>query len=162
MTQIIKDHSITETDFKVVDAENASLEESNAILPLAFYLEHQAALVGRNDIGVWLDAGEEIEDIAPFANSLPIVALNFPAFSDGRAYSSANILRRKLGYEGEVRAIGDVRRDQLSQMVHCGFNAFELAEGQDIERCLDALNAFTYNYQASIAKPEPLFRQRQS
>lgn len=160
MPSIIKDQAITESEFSVVSAETASTETSNAILPLAFYLEHRAELKGRNDIGVWLEAGEEIEDLAEFVNEVPVVALNFPSFADGRAYSSANVLKRTLNFQGEVRAIGDVRRDQLSQMVHCGFNAFELADGQDADKCLQALQAFSHNYQATVASPEPLFRKR--
>ncbi|MFT5014291.1 MAG: hypothetical protein ACJAX5_001683 [Patiriisocius sp.] len=144
----------------VVDLQSASVEGSNVLLPLSYYLEHRDQLKGRNDIGVWLEAGDEIEDIAEFANELPVVALNFPAFADGRAYSSANILKRTMQYQGEIRAIGDVRRDQLSQMVHCGFNAFEVADGQDANKCLEALDAFTENYQATVANPEPLFRRR--
>lgn len=160
MTNLIKDQAITSSDFSVVDLESASVEAGNQILPLAFYLENKAALKGRNDIGVWLEAGEEIEDLEADIHDLPVIAFNFPAFADGRAYSSANVLRRKMAYEGEIRAIGDVRRDQLSQMLHCGFNAFELAEGQDPEKCLAALEAFTENYQSTVAQPEPLFRRR--
>ena len=160
MPSILKDQSITESEFTVVDSESASIEASNAILPLAFYLENRDALKGRNDIGVWLEAGEEIEDLAAFVNELPVVALNFPAFADGRAYSSANILKRTMQYQGEIRAIGDVRRDQLNQMVHCGFNAFELADGQDADKCIKALDGFSENYQSTVAAPEPLFRRR--
>jgi uncharacterized protein (DUF934 family) len=160
MPSIIKDRAIAESEFMVVDLQSASVEGSNTLLPLSYYLEHRDQLKGRNDIGVWLEAGDEIEDIAEFANDLPVVALNFPAFADGRAYSSANILKRTMQYQGEIRAIGDVRRDQLSQMVHCGFNAFEVADGQDANKCLEALDAFTENYQATVANPEPLFRRR--
>jgi len=160
MPSIIKDRAIAESEFTVVDAESASVEGSNVLLPLAYYLAHRDQLKGRNDIGIWLEAGDEIEDIAEFANELAVVALNFPAFADGRAYSSANILKRTMQYQGEIRAIGDVRRDQLSQMAHCGFNAFELADGQDANKCLEALDAFTENYQATVANPEPLFRRR--
>lgn len=160
MPSIIKDRAITESEFTVNDVENSSVDGSNAILPLTFYLEHRDQLIGRNDIGVWLEAGDEIEDVAEFVNELPIVALNFPAFADGRAYSSANILKRTMQYQGEIRAIGDVRRDQLSQMMHCGFNAFELADGQDANKCLEALDSFSDNYQSTVATPEPLFRRR--
>jgi len=160
MPSIIKDRAITASEFTVTDAEHATVDGSNAILPLAFYIEHRDQLVGRNDVGVWLEAGDEIEDIAEFVNELPVVALNFPAFADGRAYSSANILKRTLQYQGEIRAIGDVRRDQLSQMIHCGFNAFELANGQDANKCLEALDSFSDNYQSTVAIPEPLFRRR--
>lgn len=160
MPSLIKDRSITTSEFTVVDLEAATVEGSNQILPLSFYLENKDALQGRNDIGVWLEAGEEIEDLEAHIHNLPVIALNFPAFADGRAYSSANVLRRSMAYEGEIRAIGDVRRDQLNQMLNCGFNAFELAEGQDAEKCLAALEGFSQNYQSTVERPEPLFRRR--
>lgn len=160
MPSLIKNRELAESEFAVVDAETASLDSSHQILPMAFYLENRDALKGRNDIGVWLEAGEEIEELAAFVHDLPVIALNFPAFGDGRHYSSANILKRHLAYQGEIRAIGDVRRDQLEQLINCGFNTFELAEGQDASQCLSALDGFTHNYQATVERPEPLFRRR--
>ncbi|MEX0941940.1 MAG: DUF934 domain-containing protein [Pseudomonadales bacterium] len=160
MPTIIKDKSITETPFSAVSAEDADTMASNVLLPLAFWLEHQEELEGRNDVGVWVDADEEVEVLAGFVNSIPVIGLNFPNFYDGRSLSSATILRRTFGYEGELRAIGDVRRDQMEQMQRCGINAFELAQGQDPEKALASLEGFTYNYQVSVDRPAPLFRQR--
>lgn len=160
MPNLIKDRAVTDSEFSVVDNESADLSASNQLVPLEFYLANQEALKGRNDIGVWLEAGEEIETIADQVHELPVIALNFPAFGDGRNYSSANILKRTLKYQGEIRAIGDVRRDQIHQMLDCGFNAFELADGQDIEKCLAALDGFSQNYQSTVERPEPLFRRR--
>ncbi len=161
MQTIIRDNRVTESKFTVVDSQ-ADLEFSNIILPLALFLERKASLRTRSDIGVWLEADEDIELIEEFAKQLPVIALNFPAFNDGRAYSSANILRRKLGYQGEVRAIGDVRRDQLEQMIRCGFDSFALADGQDVQAALSGIKSFSYSYQPSIDRPDPLFRQRNS
>ena len=108
---------------------------------------------------VRVDAGEEIEVIADQLASIEVVALAFPAFSDGRAYSSASILRRTYGFTGEIRAIGDVRIDQLEQMVRCGFDTFELADGQDSALAAEKLAGFTYSYQSTIDR-KPLFHTR--
>lgn len=108
---------------------------------------------------VWLDADQEVEALSPYLDSIKVIALNFPAFSDGRAYSGANLLRQKYGYTGEIRAIGDVRIDQLDQMVRCGFDAFLLAEGQSAERALKQLGGFSFSYQPTVDRP-PLFRHR--
>ena len=159
MPIIIKDKAITDSEFQVAD-ETVDISTSNVLLPLATYLANKEALVGRNDIGIWLEAGENVEDIEQLANSVPIIGLNFPSFGDGRAYSSANILRRKFNYQGELRAIGDVRRDQLEQMQRCGFNSFQMADGQDVEKSLAGLEGFSYNYQTSIDRPDPLFQKR--
>lgn len=160
MPRIIKDKAITDSPFVAVSAEDANLKSSNVLLPLVFWLEHRDLLTGRNDIGVWIDADEEVEVLADCVNSIPVIGLNFPTFFDGRSLSSATILRRTLGYEGELRAIGDVRRDQMDQMQRCGINAFQLAENQDPEQALAGLAGFTYNYQNSVDRPAPLFRQR--
>lgn len=160
MPTIIIDKAIADSPFAPVDKAGADVTANNTILPLEVYLEHRDELKGRGDVGVWIDAHEEVEEIADFVDELPVIAVNFPAFFDGRSLSSANILRRRYGYEGELRAIGDVRRDQLDQMQRCGINAFQLAAGQDIEQALSSLSGFTYNYQSSIDRPEPLFRTR--
>jgi uncharacterized protein (DUF934 family) len=160
MPAIIKNNSISESAFAPVTAEAADIKASNVLLPLKVWLEHRDELKGRNDIGIWLDADEEVEEIADVADEIPVIGLNFPSFFDGRSLSSANILRRKYGFSGELRAIGDVRRDQLEQMFRCGFDAFQLADGQDHEAALAGLKQFSHSYQAAIDRKEPLFLQR--
>lgn len=155
MAEFIKDGELTATDYQVV-ADDAGESTRHPIITLEQFL----ALTHKpNEIGVWLEADEEVESIESYLAELPVVALNFPAFNDGRAYSSANILRRKFGYQGEIRAIGDVRADQLEQMVRCGFDAFELNEDQNTELALSKLNGFSYSYQHTVDR-EPLFRVR--
>ena len=110
---------------------------------------------------VFIDADEDIESIKEFISNLAVIALNFPAFSDGRSYSSANLLRREYGYQAELRAVGDVRIDQLEQMTRCGFNAFQLADEQSVERGLEKLEGFSFSYQPAFNR-EPLFRKRSS
>jgi len=165
MPTIIRDSAIIESPFWVVSldevTENSGVsDQPNALLPQAFFLQHQTALAGRKDLGVWLASSDDVEALAGLVHQLPVVALHFPMFGDGRAYSSAVILRTRLQYQGEIRAIGDVRRDELEQMQRCGINAFQLAEDQDIHASLQALSAFSFSYQASIDRPTPLFRQR--
>ena len=160
MPKIIKDQAIEDSALSVASVDEASLAASNVLLPLKFWLSHRNELKGRNDVGIWLNADEEAEDLGDLANEVPVIALHFPAFSDGRSLSNATLLRRRFGFTGELRAIGDVRRDQLEQMHRCGFNAFELASGQDPQKALAGLEGFTYNYQDSIDRPIPLFRKR--
>ena len=159
MSQIIRDQSIVDTEYNVV-TEVTDPGATGQILPVATLEEHIADLKGRTDLGVWLDAGEDIETIADYLQQISVVALNFPSYNAGRALSSANILRRLYGFEGEIRAIGDVRRDQLEQMQRCGFNSYAMAECQDIEASLQGLTGFSHSYQAAIDRTEPLFRSR--
>ncbi len=127
--------------------------------PLATLEEFLAA--DQKPTAVFIDSDEDIESIREFASTLSVIALHFPSFLDGRPYSSANILRREYGYTTELRAVGDIRIDQLEQMVRCGFNAFQLADGQNIEQGLERLRGFSFSYQPAFNR-EPLFRARAS
>lgn len=117
----------------------ATLEEAGnarAILPLGAYvaLDEQTRRDGRSRIGVELQPGEQIDAILPFLESLPVVALAFPAFNDGRSYSKAQLLRTRHGYEGEIRATGDVLIDQIPHMLRTGFTAFEVTNPTALAR----------------------------
>ena len=127
--------------------------------PLATLAEFMAA--DQKPTAVLIDSDQDIEDIREFASTLAVIALNFPSFLDGRAYSSANLLRREYGYKAELRAVGDIRIDQLEQMARCGFNAFQLADGQNIEQGLERLQGFSFSYQPAFNR-EPIFRARVS
>ena len=88
------------------------------------------------------------------------VEVNFPKFGDGRGYSIARLLRVRRGYRGELRAVGHITRDLLYYMESCGFDAFELREGENPQEALAAFEGFSESYQASVARPQPLFRRR--
>jgi uncharacterized protein (DUF934 family) len=103
------------------------------------------------------------DDPAAFADRLPgvaVVAVSFPKFGDGRGYSIGRLLRERHGYKGELRAVGEVARDHLQLMAQCGFDAFELREGEDVADALAAFEDFSESYQSSAAQPLPLFRRR--
>lgn len=133
----------------------------NFIVPLQFWKLYQDEL---NDydgaIAVWINSDENPAQIADELQSLPLIALNFPVFSDGRSYTNARELRQKYGYKGEIRAIGDVLRDQLYYMAQCGFDSFEIRHDQEAELCLEAFKDFKTGYQSTIPEPTPLFRRR--
>ena len=112
------------------------------------------------DIAIWLDSDENVNDIGSDLRQFTLIALNFPVFSDGRSYTNARELRQHLNYEGEIRAIGDVLRDQMFYMARCGFDSFEIRHDQDPDACLSAFNDFQTGYQSSIDEPNPLFRRR--
>jgi uncharacterized protein (DUF934 family) len=154
MTNFIKNGASASCEYHTGGTDDEV--KSKSIVPLAVYME----LANRDgDIGVWLDADEEVETVSAYLQNIPVVALNFPVFSDGRSYSSANILRQKYAFTGEIRAIGDVRIDQLEQMARCGFDAFELNDDQDIEQAVGRFKGFSFSYQNTVDR-EPLFRQR--
>ena len=106
---------------------------------------------------------EATDDPALVAGALAkarVVAVRFPKFGDGRAYSIARLLRERHGYKGELRAIGEVGRDLLYYMQQSGFDAFELRAGEDPFEALTAFDDFSTSYASTAAQPQPLFRRR--
>ena len=164
MQRIIKNGQILDETWQLLP-KDASLDDirnsGDIIVPLALWVEHDRALLARDGgLGVWLDAGEEIEEIADQLQHFQVIALNFPAFTDGRHYSTAYLLRTRYGYRGEVRAIGDVLRDQLFALRRVGFDAFALRADKDPQDALQSFADFAEVYQASADQPLPLFRRR--
>lgn len=160
MPLIILDGRVAESDFDIVSGDDVDTSQSNVLIPMKVWLENRDTLAGRNDIGIWLEPDDEVEDIADAVLSFPIIGLNFPTFFDGRCLSTATLLRRQYGFDGELRAVGDVRRDQIEQMKRCGINAFDMADGQDLDKAIESLHQFSHAYQATVDNPEPLFRKR--
>ena len=89
-----------------------------------------------------------------------MVAIAFPVFTDGRGYSLARLVRERLGFRGELRAVGDVQRDQIFYLLRCGFDAFALGAGKQLDEALGAFEDFTEAYQAGADQPIPLYRRR--
>jgi uncharacterized protein (DUF934 family) len=166
MRKIIKDGTWAEDGWVLLRDELCSdLLEHHAgediIVPLEEWMQQQAPLkrhAGR--VGVWLASHELPEQLGSDIPQSPLIAVDFPAFKDGRSFTNARELRERFGYEGELRAIGDVLRDQMFYMMRCGINAFDLRDDQEPQACLDALHDFRDSYQAGIDQPLPLFRRR--
>lgn len=130
------------------------------LLPMKYWLEHSENL-RLPVLGIWIDSDEEVEEIGEKANMFPVIAINFPSFTDGRGFTAGRLLRERYGYNGQLRAIGHVIRDQLFYLKRCGFDAFQLREGTDLEEALKSLNDFSVTYQGDADDPNPLFRRDQ-
>jgi uncharacterized protein (DUF934 family) len=163
MPQLIKDGAIVDDRWTLL-REATSLADvpraNAAIVPLALWLPTRETLRARADIGVWLKPSDDPDLLAGDCAALPLIAIDFPQFTDGRGYSIARLLRERHGFSGELRAIGDVLRDQLSYLRQCGFNAFAVRADRNLEDALKGLSDFNDNYQATWARPVPLFRRR--
>jgi len=109
---------------------------------------------------VCLQPDDEAEQLEPYLAVLPLIAVHFPTFRDGRGYSQAYLLRTRLRWQGELRAVGDVLRDQLSHMRQCGFDAFAVREDKSAEDALKGLAGMSVLYGRSAIEPRPLFRRR--
>lgn len=158
---VIKDGELVSNKWHTVPKEVPGIPDGEfLIFPLAVWLANRENLSGRNNIGVWLDSEDmPTGDIASALIKLPLLAVNFPVFTDGRGFSIARLLRERFNYKGELRAIGYVLRDQLCFMKRCGFNSFDLRENTDLKAALESLNDFTEYYQTSTDQPQPLFRR---
>jgi uncharacterized protein (DUF934 family) len=165
MREIIKNKQVVQDDWNVLllqdgdTAESVGIPSGNVIVPLKVWLAQNALIQTRSNVGVWLASDERPENLKGDINSIPVIAIDFPKFSDGRGYSIAYNLRARLGYQGEVRAIGDVLRDQLFYMQRVGFNAFATRPDRNIHDALKGLTDFSETYQTSWDQKSPLFRR---
>ncbi|GAA5786001.1 hypothetical protein GCM10007860_20620 [Chitiniphilus shinanonensis] len=161
--QVIVNRQIVEDSWtRVLPAEDGSIAvpaEGKVIVPYRYWLEHRAELAGR-EIGVCFAPDDEPESLPVDANSFGVIAVDFPAFTDGRGFSIGRLLRERHGYRGELRAVGDVFKDTLNYLWRCGFDAFAVRADKDIADALRGLDDFTEFYQSSVQQPSPLFRRR--
>jgi uncharacterized protein (DUF934 family) len=130
------------------------------IVPLALWLAHRDVLSKRGKIGVLLAPADDPASLSGDVGILPVIAVDFPKFGDGRGYSTARLLREKFGFRGELRAVGDVLRDQLYYLRACGFDAFAVRADRNPAAAPAGLDDFSDNYQSTVGQPIPLFRRR--
>ena len=166
MASIIKQRRIVSDNWQLLErqADGGMLavpDSGDIIVPLAMWLAQRDKLLARpGRLGVWLGGDDEPALIAEDLKNFGVVAVRFPQLADGRGYSLGRLLRERYGWRGELRAIGDVLRDQLFYLAGCGFDAFALREDQDLQAALSAFSDFSESYQAAGGHPLPLFRRR--
>jgi uncharacterized protein (DUF934 family) len=163
MAQIIKHRTVIQDSWQLLEqsAIGALPFSGDVIVPLDLWLSERDTLLFRlGRVGVWLEADAEPATIAPDLDHLDVIAVRFANFTDGRGYTLARMLRERYGYRGELRAFGDVLRDQLYYLSRCGFDAFALRADQKPGQALGALDDFSEAYQSSVDRPVPLFRRR--
>lgn len=145
---LVKNGKITDDVFAVV-ADDAEIPEDGAvIISAARFLENPEVLsrrVGRTGV-IWPN-NRDLDDLVPYLDRLALVALVFPTFRDGRAYSQARLLRERYGYHGEMRATGQVLRDQFLFMTRAGFDAFEVKKPADAEAFAGTVQRYSVFYQ---------------
>ena len=146
--QIIKNRAIIRDQWRLDDGLGNGGRDDHAILPLDRYLTlRRSPGLKERAIGVKLSPDEAVESIAADLDRIALVALEFGSFHEGRGYSQAAQLRQQHRFTGEIRALG-AHRDNLPLMERCGIDAYQLAEGEDIEQALSAFEEITEYYQA--------------
>jgi uncharacterized protein (DUF934 family) len=150
MATLIRNRRIAPDNWRLLKAEDAVPANGDVIVPLVVWNARHEALTARNGkVGVLLENTDDPRALQADFARLGVIAVRFPKFTDGRGYSIARQLRRK-GWQGELRAVGDVQRDQLFFMARCGFDAFVLREDQNPDVALTAFADFTVPYQAAV------------
>ncbi|MCB9597521.1 MAG: DUF934 domain-containing protein [Sandaracinaceae bacterium] len=125
-----------------------------------------ARLAGVGDVpgrlGVRVDGSTDPEALVAALPRLSLIVVELPKFTDGRAYSLARLLRDRHGYDGSLRAVGHVLRDQLFFLYRCGFDTFDLAAGKDVDDALKAFEDFSITYQPAEDHDQPIWRRRRA
>lgn len=157
--RVIKDRKIIEDGWELLATGAPIPPGGDVIVRLAQWNGDPAARAERDGrMGVVL-ASDESPDQIEALGSLPLIAIDFPKFGDGRGYTSARLLRDRFEYKGELRAVGEVLRDQLFYMARCGIDSFALKAGKDMQGALSAFDDFSVSYQAAADDRRPLFRR---
>jgi uncharacterized protein (DUF934 family) len=145
---LVKDGKITNDEF-VHLADDADIPRDGAILiSSARFLDEAEALSRREGrTGVIWPNNRDLDDLVPYLDRLAVVALVFPTFRDGRAYSQARLLRERHNYRGELRATGQVLRDQFLFMLRAGFDSFEVKKPTDAEAFANTVKRYSVFYQ---------------
>ena len=162
---IIKNKTVVSDDWTVLrlaekeTPEAVTVPSGKVIVPLKVWQAQRELLQTRAESGVWLNSDERPEVLQGEMEKFSVIAINFPRFADGRGYSIAYNLRARLGYRKELRAIGDVLRDQLFYMQRVGFDAFAIRADKNIHDALKGLTDFSETYQTSWDQKNPLFRR---
>lgn len=159
MPKMIKNGQIVENEWTLITEPVDKIPTGKAILSWENWQQHRDS-TDISSTGLWLHNNVDLNNIDIEWSELPVIAIDFPVFMDGRGFSLARLLRDQYGYTGELRATGAVIRDQLCYLKRCGFDAFDLDESIDLEKALASLDDFSESYQVSSDQGEPLFRRR--
>jgi uncharacterized protein (DUF934 family) len=154
---VVKDGRIVEDRWvHIADGEDIPMDAA-IIVGADRWLADRASLVHRNaETGIRLRNDQSPEDLGEDLYRFGVVALEFPAFKDGRAYTQARLLRERYRFDGEVRAYGDVLRDQLLFMQRCGIDAFEIRKPEDAEAFAAAVGEISVFYQPAADTRHPV------
>lgn len=152
MTRIWNEAGFVSDDPWVIESEEQKAgANEKPILPLESFVEKAKA--GETGLGVLIRPADNVKELAPWLDSIALVAVAFPAFSDGRAFSHASLLRERLGYKGEIRAVGDVLIDPIPLMLRCGITSFAVTNPVALKRLKEGRLPGIANHYQPTARP---------
>lgn len=159
--QLVRERAVVADDPWVHVADGDAVPDAgDVIVPYARWQRERDALSARvGRLGVRVPSDTRAADLGEHAASFALIAIELPKYTDGRGYSIARLLRDRYGYRGEVRAVGNVLRDQLLYLERCGFDAFEIDPSKDAARALSGFDDFSVKYQTAADEKLPLWRR---
>jgi uncharacterized protein (DUF934 family) len=161
MRQLLRRHEIVADDWRYPDELSGSASAADAVIvPLAEFRDNPVWKSFEGRLGVRIAPAIRVEDLAADLPRVHLVAIEFPGPGEGRGYTIARLLRQRYGFRGEIRAVGAVKQDQIFPMVRSGFDAFELAPGEDIQAAARALQRYSVAYQPGAVTLPGIQRQR--
>lgn len=156
--QLVSDQGEVNINGWTLLADDDALGVDQAVLSFGRAINELDGLNGR--YGVRVAPGDDVRKLAPFLSKVALIEVAFPGYRDGRGYSTARILRQDLGFDGELRAVGDVLRDQLFWMMRCGFNSFLLKDADPAGAIRHARSLYTHAYQSAADGLKPVWALR--
>lgn len=158
---LIKDGRLVEDAWVAVGDDEPLPADRPALISLGRWQAEREALLGRNaPLGLRLRSDQSPRLVAADVSRFRLLALEFPKFNDGRAFSYARLLRERYGFSGEIRAVGHLIRDQFAFLMRCGFDAVEVKDATLARQWHDALAEFSVVYQPATDSRRPVFTLR--
>jgi uncharacterized protein (DUF934 family) len=159
--EIIKNAAVVRDPYRQIpDSTPLPPPSEDVIVSLARFRAERDALIARSGrLGVTVPAELDPHELREDLPHLDVVAIELTKFSDGRAFTNGRLLRERLGYDGEIRAVGHFIRDQIFYLHRLGFDAFQLPEGRDPHDGLAAFTELSVQYQPALDHAEPSFRR---
>lgn len=152
MPKLLRVDGIEDDNWQFITTDDEGELPAGAVLvPVQKWLKHREQWRTRGDIGIWLDCDQDLGCIAQDILHFNVIAVRFVDFADGRGFSLASLLRERFGFVGELRATGQILREQLFYLKRCGFDSFQLPHEDDLEAARASLCAFTVSYQTACA-----------
>ncbi len=155
---LLVNNEVVADNWTLIDAETLD-QSGDVIVPLALYLEHREQFDARETgVALQLNGDDDLSSIQAEVDQFPLIAIDFPAFRDGRGFSIARLLKRQ-GYRGQLRATGDFGRDQLDFLARCGFDAFQLKDDKFSEDVFKSFGEVSVRYQGAADDAKPVYLQ---
>lgn len=159
---LIKNGAEIEDTWTFIDPDTDLPSSGCITVPLAQLTEDADGLLARNQqIGVRLAPADDPHDLAPYLDRIALIEIDFPKYTDGRGYSQAQLLRRRLSYAGELRAVGHVLTDQILYMNRSGFDAYQTSRA-DLPKVVKALEEYSAFYQPAADGHSTVYSRRHS